>query len=83
MDPRLNSHFFSIQSQLHQPSSHLPFETPHSVHSFNRAPNIKINRHNYATTSMDDNIIGYHFRDREREFYERQVEFERELDQER
>lgn len=32
---------------------------------------------------MDDNIIGYHFRDREREFYERQVEFERELDQER
>lgn len=34
-------------------------------------------------TSLDDNIVGYHFRDRERELIERQIEFERELDQER
>lgn len=32
---------------------------------------------------MDDTIIGFHFRDRERELYERQIEFERELDRER
>lgn len=79
---RFSCFFLTCKIQLCQPP-HLPLETPHSVHSFTRAPNIKINRHNYATTSMDDNIIGYHFRDREREFYERQVEFERELEQER
>lgn len=33
--------------------------------------------------SLDDNIVGYHFRDRERELYERHVEFERKLEQER
>lgn len=39
-------------------------------------------RYNYGT-SLDDNIVGYHFRDRERELYERQIEFEHELDRER
>lgn len=34
-------------------------------------------------SSLDDTIIGFHFRDRERELYERQIEFERELDRER
>lgn len=56
--------------------------TPHSVHSFPHAPNTMYSRHNYGT-SLDDNIVGYYFRDREREFYEQQIEFERELDRER
>ncbi|XP_031635540.1 voltage-dependent calcium channel type A subunit alpha-1-like isoform X2 [Contarinia nasturtii] len=63
---------------------HHSVATPHSVHSFPHAPNTMYNRYNYMHgTSLDDNIVGYHFRDRERELYERQIEFERELDQER
>ncbi|XP_055309467.1 voltage-dependent calcium channel type A subunit alpha-1-like isoform X3 [Sitodiplosis mosellana] len=55
--------------------------TPNSLHSVPHAPNTML-RHNYGT-SLDDNIVGYHFRDRERELYERQIEFEHELDRER
>lgn len=64
--------------QFYRPLQH-SLATPHSVHSFPHAPNpIR----NYGT-SLDDNIVGYHFRDRERELYERQIEFEHELDRER
>lgn len=39
-------------------------------------------RNNYGI-SMDDNIIGYHFRDQERELYVQQLEFEQELERAR
>ena len=66
--------------QFYRPLQH-SLATPNSVHSVPHAPNALL-RHNYGT-SLDDNIVGYHFRDRERELYERQIEFEHELDRER
>lgn len=56
--------------------------TPHSVHAF---------PHSYSTTfynqnrreSFDNEVNRPRFRDKERELYERQVEFERELEKER
>lgn len=67
--------------QFYRPLHH-SVATPHSVHSFPYAPTAMHNQYNYGT-SLDDNIVGYHFRDRERELYERQLEFEHELDRER
>lgn len=74
-----NLNFFFL-FQFYRPLQH-SLATPHSIHSFPQAPSTMV-RYNYGT-SLDDNIVGYHFRDRERELYERQIEFEHELDRER
>lgn len=67
--------------QFYQPS-HPLITTPQSVQSFPHAPNATFTIHNQGS-SLDDTIIGYHFHDRERELIERQIAFERELDNER
>lgn len=61
--------------------------TPHSVHSFPQSRsttfyNDQCRRQDSFDQGNDPNER-YEFRDQERELYERQVEFERELDRER
>lgn len=75
-----NTVFNALILQFCQPSQH-PIATPHSLHSFPQAPHAP-HCFNHGS-SIDDNIIGFHFHDRERELYERQIDFERELDRER
>lgn len=54
-------------------------QTPHSIHSFPQPRSTTF----YSARNRIENDISYEFRDQEREYYERQIEFERELDRER
>lgn len=57
-------------------------DTPHSVHAFPHSMSTTFYNQN-RRESFDNEINRPPFRDKERELYERQVEFERELEKER
>lgn len=56
--------------------------TPHSVHAFPHSWSTTFNNQN-RRESFDGDFRRSRFRDKEREMFERQVEFERELEKER
>lgn len=58
--------------------------TPHSVHAFPHSWSTTFyNQNQNRNESFDNDGNRLRFRDKERELYERQVEFERELEKER
>lgn len=76
-------HFFSFQFYKQRTQS---IATPHSVHAFPYSLSTTFNNQDQNPNrreSFDYESSRSHFRDKERDLYEQQIEFERELERER
>lgn len=74
-------HFFSFQFYKQRTQS---IATPHSVHAFPYSLSTTFNNQNpNRRGSFDYESSRSHFRDKERDLYEQQIEFERELERHR